>query len=96
MGAHNLPISIFGSHGTFVHLCLAPMESDEICTNLYTEEIPKENHTRMMNQTKTPIHFPEAESICSAMFRNLMDSQNAVWHLALEGEILLNYENHSN
>lgn len=50
-----------------------------------------------MNYTKTPIHFLEEELILLAtvMFRNLIDgTQNAVGHLALEGEMLQNYENH--
>ena len=43
-----------------------------------------------------PLHFPEAESIFPAMFGHLIDgSQNAVWRIALEGEISQNYENHS-
>ena len=37
-----------------------------------------------------------AELIFLAIFGNLIDGrQNAVWFLALEGEIPQNYENHS-
>ena len=66
------------------------MESDGICTNLFTEEFLKTHYydVRTVNYTKTPIHFPEAESI--------FESQNAVWCLALEGKIPQYYENRRN
>ena len=47
-------------------------------------------------QSKTPIHFPEAELIFPVMFRNFIDgSQNPVWCLRLERETPQNYENRS-
>ena len=50
-----------------------------------------------MNKTETPIHFPEVESIFPVMFGSLTHGKpNAVWCLALEGDILQNYENNSN
>ena len=70
-----------------------------ICTNLFTEEFLETYHNsvRTVNETKTSIHFPEEEAIYLVMFGNLIDgSQNAVWHLALEGKIPHNYENRSN
>ena len=41
-----------------------------------------------------PLTRPRSAAICdSVFFRNLIDgSQNSVWRLALEGEILQNYE----
>ena len=70
------------------------MESDGVCTNLFTEEFLKTfNGVRVVNQTKIPIYSPEAESIFPAMFWYLIDgSQNAVWRLELEGKISQNYE----
>ena len=42
-------------------------------------------------------HHPEAEYISPAMVENLIGgSQNTVCHLALEGEMPQNYENHHN
>ena len=37
-----LPISIFGSHTTFVHLKLMPMESDGICMSLLLKNLHKD------------------------------------------------------
>ena len=49
-----------------------------------------------MNEIRTSIFFPGAESIFPAMFGNLIDgSKNAVWRLALEGKIPQDYENRS-
>ena len=47
------------------------MESERIY--LFNEEFIKTYHNgvRAVNQTKTPIYFPEVESIFPAMFRNL-------------------------
>ena len=56
------------------------------------------NGIRAVNETKTrtPIHFPEAESIFPTIFGHLIVGiQNAVRRLALEGEIPQNYENRS-
>ena len=58
-------------------------------------KLPTQNTDDEFN-SKTPIHFPEAELTFPAMFGNLIDrSQNAVWRLSLEGEIAQNYENRS-
>ena len=56
------------------------MESHGICTNIFIEEPLERYHNggRAVNKTKTPIHFPEAESIFPSMFGNLIDRrQNA-------------------
>ena len=60
------------------------MERDGICTNL----LKTYNGVRPVNETKTPIHFPEVGLIFP-----IEGSQNAVWRLALEGKISQNYEN---
>ena len=54
--------------------------------NLFTELFLKTYHNgvQTVKEIKTPIHFPEAESIFPAMFGNVIDGhRNAVWHLAL-------------
>ena len=92
----NPPISIFCSQGTFLYPNSRSMESYGMCTNLFTEEFLKTylKGVRAGNWTKTPIQFPETESIFPTLFGNLIDgSQNAVWRFALEGKVPKNYEN---
>ena len=75
------------------------MEGDGICANLFTEEFLKTHHNgvRTIHEMhKNSDSRPEAESLFPVTFGNLIDgSQNADWHLALEGKIPQNYENRS-
>ena len=87
---HNPPISMFGSHGKFVHLNSTPMESDGNLFESFYWRISKNkyhNGVRTVNWTKTPIHFPEVELIFTAMFGKLKEAKMQFGVLALEGKI---------
>ena len=55
--SNNLPIGIFSSHSTFAHSNLMPIESDKICTNLFTEERQKDIIMVVELWTKQKLQF---------------------------------------
>ena len=72
---------MFGSHGTFVHSNSMPMESDEICTDLFSEEASNSYHNgiRAVKSNSLPGGRVDLTGYAGSL--------NAVWRSALESEL---------